>query len=769
MQSKSIGQCLCDAGWTGNASDGCNPCVEGTYKSVSGSDVCAQCDVGTFLPRQGSTSQRQCLTCHPFSSSTQGSQNQSACLCNKGYTALGFDNATYHETYDASAAHVFSCHPCPADHYKDSIGQDKCTRCLPASSSEPGSTDVTMCQCSKGYTSIPGQLCEACAGGHFKASRGFGLCTVCKAGTYSSTIAAVSEATCIACPSDKTSLPGSTFMSDCVCPPGNTLPMAYNVCVPCAPGTFKEEIGNHNCSLCAFGKYSGVRGSTSGARCASCLPGAATLGPGATNAVNCTCDKGYTGLALGINCTACLANEYKATYGSAACTRCRDFSLSPPASVSDSVCECLFGYVETNGSCIFQCPMGFYVDKAGYGCEICPATTFQPQFLALNSSFCLSCGPGSFSEPGSPSFDDCFCAAGYTGYPVHPTLGCSRGLCDITSTPAPIEDRYTGGCGSACRGAGAAKDCEACPQNHFKEGLVALTCSACPRHSQSHAATRFEIPKFGDDGCMCDPGFTGGLNATCCFKHTSYSAENIGRCFTVTLPGAPSHLGSRRSFPDWNGEDLECVLQRRQQTDLWEHVLNESYAHARNTSSNIASNSSTWPRDAKGLRFFNRDQVLLDSASLQLVCVRCAPGSYKPNNGSAPCLLCPNTTYGLANQVIHTHTHTYTHTHTHTRTHAHTHTRTDIHTYICIHTYIHLHTYIYIHTYIHTYVYTYIYTHTHKYIYVRLFRWEGKTSWTGCRQRFKPSSQPRRRATSSPPRIQRRVLRLYVKWPSTRE
>ncbi len=707
MQSTAIGQCLCDAGWTGNARDGCHPCVEGTYKSASGSDVCTQCDVGTFLPRQGSTSQRQCLPCHPFSSSPQGSQNQSACLCNKGFTAPGFHNESYNETYNASAEHVFSCRRCPADHYKDSIEQVKCTRCLPGSSSEPGSTDVKMCQCSKGYISILGQpSCEACAGGRFKASRGFERCTLCEAGTYSSTIAAVSEATCIACPSKKTSLPGSTFLSDCVCPPGNTLSMAYNVCVPCAAGTFKEEIGNHKCSLCAVGNYSGVRGLTSGAQCVSCLPGAVTLGPGATDAVNCTCDKGYTGRALGINCTACLSKEYKATYGSAACTRCRDFSNSPPASVSDEACECLFGYSENNGSCILQCAMGFYVDKAGYGCEICPATTFQPQYLALNSSFCLSCGPGSFSEPGSPSFDDCFCAAGYTGYPVHPTVGCSKGLCNIshapvlrndfqaptsttpgtpapssataapstsltqapttaaapqiqstttttshvntTSSPAPNEDRY-GGCGSACRGAGAAKGCEACPQNHFKEGLVALTCSACPRHSQSHAATPFEIPKFGDDGCMCDPGFTGGLNATCCFKHMSYSAESISRCLTVMLPGASSHLGSRRSFPDWNGEDLECMLQRRQQTDVWEHVWNVSYANARNTSSYNASNSSTWPRDARGLRFFNRAQVHLASASHQFVCVRCAPGSYKPNNGSAPCLLCPNSTY--ANQV----------------------------------------------------------------------------------------------------------------------
>jgi hypothetical protein len=144
------------------------------------------------------------------------------------------------------------------------------------------------------------------------------------------------------------------------------------------------------------------------------------------------------------------------------------------------------------------------------------------------------------------------------------------------------------------------------------------------------------------------------------------------------LPGAPSHLGSRRSFPDWNGEDLECMLQRHQQTDLWEHVWNVSYAHARNTSSYNASNSSTWPRDARGLRFFNRAQVHLASVSHQLVCVRCAPGSYKPNNGSAPCLLCPNSTY--ANQVCththiqppppappppHTHTDTYTHTQTH--------------------------------------------------------------------------------------------------------
>jgi len=530
---------------------------------------------------------------------------------------------------------VSLCRPCPALSYKDTIGPANCTLCFPDSFSEPASIDVTMCLCNKGYTSVPGQPCDACVGGYFKASRGFEECTQCKAGTYSSTVAAVSEATCIDCPMGKTSLPASTFLSDCVCPEGDTLLMPFNVCVPCAAGTFKEDIGNHNCSLCEAGKFSGARGVNSSARCLSCLPGATTRNPGATGAINCTCDKGYTGRALGINCTACLAKEYKATYGSAACTPCRDFSQSLPASRSAEDCECLFGYLEINSSCTFQCPKGFHADETGEACEICPLATFQPEFSARNASFCLSCGPGTYSEPGSGSFDDCFCAGGYTGYPTHPRAGCSD-FCNNTNALMSIvlnHSRY---------------GCEPCPQNFYKEGTEAQICSACPRHSTSHAATPFEIPQFGDDGCMCDPGFTGGLNVTCCFRHASYSSENVSRCVTVTLPGAPWHLGSSRSFPDWNGEALDCVLQRHNQADAWERLWDVSHADARaarnvsgyNVSGYNASNSS-W--------FFDRSSVLFASESHELVCVRCAPGSYKPSNGSAPCLLCPNTTY--ANQI----------------------------------------------------------------------------------------------------------------------
>jgi hypothetical protein len=465
----------------------------------------------------------------------------------------------------------------------------------------------------------------------------------------------------------KSSPTASNSSLDCVCYAGFFKPTGSEACIACEAGTYKETIGDFNCTACDIGKYSNLTGSTYGANCTSCDLGATTLNSGSTHPANCTCDLGYTGLDAGINCTQCQPNRYKSTYGSAACTPCRNFSSSFAASVTAEACECNFGYEDYNGSCIFQCPSGFYASKTGDTCMVCPSATFQPQFAATNSSFCRTCGDGSYSNIASSTFTDCFCAGGYTGLPIHPLTGISKDI--YKSLDLANESRADDAAvlEAAMLASANASGCLACPANHYKEGITAQECRRCPPNSTSHAATPLEYPNkyaagiFGLSqgpeawvrGCMCDRGFTGGLHVSCCFNITRPFITPSAVCLSMRIPGQPLHLGSSRSFPllqgeSWQSDDtplqsgsvlpptVSCRILLERQTGLWEHEWNKTWHNTTNKALQKAMGS------------FNRSFVSQLNSSQAFVCEHCAPGSYKPSNGSAPCSLCPNATYGDA-------------------------------------------------------------------------------------------------------------------------
>ena len=480
---------------------------------------------------------------------------------------------------------------------------------------------------------------------------------------------------CQQCPKGKSSPPASNSSRYCVCFAGYSRPQeAANVsnasqgCIPCKPGLYKEQIGDFECTACARGKYSAVAGLTDSANCTSCPSGATTLVSGATIAANCTCDLGYSGLVHGRNCTQCPPAHFKSSYGSMPCMPCRNFSTSPRGSSSAAACECRNPeYFDNNGTCTFQCPSGFYTSESGANCIECPIATFQPDFAARNASQCLSCGAGTYSPKASSSFEDCFCSAGHIGFPAHPQTGVSKDL------------HLAGNDSNASSQSVSAHGCVPCPENTYKEGLLAQQCTPCPRHSTSHRATPLEYPNKYDStapspggpyyrGCMCDEGFTGGQNLTCCFNASALpSWANITAapvdqilgvvqsCMSVLVPGRPEDLGSTRAFrrqfpaenysgPEWAGEASDCLMLLERQIAVWhaqwnQTLVNASLRYGPETAANLSAAM------AGG---FDREGIALESTSQALVCVRCGAGTYKPTNGTGSCLLCPNATYGSA-------------------------------------------------------------------------------------------------------------------------
>jgi len=145
------------------------------------------------------------------------------------------------------------CAICEAGKYSPANGSasgamyfSACLACPDHSTSPPGSSHVTQCQCNAGYTNNP-TMCTACGGGTYKESEGNWECagcwaaagsycalasvsgwgvicpqgfycgggsndrTPCPAGTYLPEQGASAASACLACESGKTSLPGASF------------------------------------------------------------------------------------------------------------------------------------------------------------------------------------------------------------------------------------------------------------------------------------------------------------------------------------------------------------------------------------------------------------------------------------------------------------------------------------------------------------------------------------------------------------------------------
>ena len=77
--------------------------------------ACVACSIGTFKQDDGD---HACAACPAHSTTLSASSDtQASCLCEPGYTTVGFLGAGY------------DCEPCAVDTYKNSIGNHSCSAC----------------------------------------------------------------------------------------------------------------------------------------------------------------------------------------------------------------------------------------------------------------------------------------------------------------------------------------------------------------------------------------------------------------------------------------------------------------------------------------------------------------------------------------------------------------------------------------------------------------------------------------------------------------
>ncbi|KAJ1468270.1 hypothetical protein T484DRAFT_1644414, partial [Baffinella frigidus] len=241
------------------------------------------CTAG-FFSTTGTNS--QCNQCPTGSTSEANSTN---CTCVAGQiTNLVSDPPTPYQEL---------CTPCEAETLSGNAGAESYESCSANSTSTAGSA---QCNCVAGYEPFShGASCIACNAGTFKNMQGATPCENCSAGMYSG----VGVDNCTVCVAGTyTSTEGSVE------------------CTACEAGTHTVTGGSETCVECEAGKYSGM---------------------GADELVDCECLVGYyKETSDGASpCKQCEAGTYKNYTGTGTCVACpAAFTSSEPG--NDELADC---------------------------------------------------------------------------------------------------------------------------------------------------------------------------------------------------------------------------------------------------------------------------------------------------------------------------------------------------------------------------------------------------------------------------------------------
>ena len=319
--------CTCAPGftWRNNL---CTSCEPGKYKTDDGLHECTSCPVYHFT----------------FENATESAD----CLCTYGYEP---DNAAQ------------SCSACQPGFYKEFIGSNFCLACTANASTLTqngvtitGSTSESDCKCLPGFQGTFDTGCTACAVHYFKAS-------------------STPDQACTACihlgPHLGTSGPAGDDASDCMCKPGFYLESTSGICTPCAPATYKPELGN----LVA---------------CSACPPNS-TSTSASQNIEACICETGFfrdSGVAS-VSCAVCTAGFF--CEGQGLKQQCPEHSHSSAGSTSEDQCMCSSSRYKVAGMC-FDCPPDFF----------CPGDNTKH-----------ACPDNSEAHANSTSLADCVCDGGF--------------------------------------------------------------------------------------------------------------------------------------------------------------------------------------------------------------------------------------------------------------------------------------------------------------------------------------------------------------------
>lgn len=268
---------------------------------------------------------------------------------------------------------------------------------------------------------------ECATGGYIDSATG--LCTPCRAGTYSETPRATSASVCLACP----------------------------------PGTFSNVSGANSsgtCRSCPSGTFSGVSGANSSSVCQGCGAGMTSV-DGAQSMSACVCSAGYY-LSSGV-CVFCEPGFYCGGNVKNQCPgQAAGISSSLAGSRDVSDCYCRAGYFGLAGSL--------------QGCQLCGANQYctgqlQNDADVKNYAVVNQCPENSNSDAGSVSLDQCKCIGSYR----KKQSSYAQRFVQVTAQPCNCTNAYPCGAsgGGTCASCGDGVQCVpgttvTCRQGHVQ-------------------------------------------------------------------------------------------------------------------------------------------------------------------------------------------------------------------------------------------------------------------------------------------------------------
>ena len=400
---EASGSYVCEKGYYGSASSGCEACGLNSYKADAGDAVgCMPCPEGGTTTATASISAANC-TCP---ASTQLDSDVNKCLCLEGYYGSGGSCAACGlGSYKEDVGNALGCSDCPAGGVTVSTGSTSSEACeAPANSVVDEASGSFVCK--KGYYGSASSGCEACGLNSYKADAGDAVgCMPCPEGGTTTATASISAANCT-CPAS-TQL--DSDVNKCLCLEGYY--GSGGSCAACGLGSYKEDVGNAlGCSDCPAGGVTVSMGSTSASEC-SCPLGSELDALGTA----CLCSAGYFG--SDGECQACPKGAYKAEVrNTVGCNQCPNGSTTGgTGSMSGDSCEAPLHSTLDPISGSFVCLAGYF-GSAASGCERCPAGTYKD--VAGDMAACTDCigiiGEGGTTlGTGADAASDCVCRSGF--------------------------------------------------------------------------------------------------------------------------------------------------------------------------------------------------------------------------------------------------------------------------------------------------------------------------------------------------------------------
>lgn len=602
-----ITDCLCNAGYTGNAGAICMPCNAGTYKYGVNTAPCTSCAVDTYSPTVAMTGDF-CIHCPSNSYSPAGSDSIGACVCGTAY-----------ENLPQTCSEDVCCVRCPSGFFKNdsmtqclpcasntySMAETYCELCFDNSVSVDASDDVSDCVCKAGFQSSGVLSCEACAPGFFNAHLN-ASCLPCAVNTYSLYEQTI---TCVECTDNSLTLQSASTSADaCLCNAGYE--SIDTECVLCAQGSYKSTWSSTDvCTVCPANTYS----SPSRDVCLSC-PDNSVSSSNSSSLTDCLCVAGYE-----------------------------------PTSTSPHTCsECAVGFYkanDANNNCLL-CALGYFASQTGaHQCVSCAENSYAD---ALGSFECSACTNHSYSLASSTAATDCWCVAGYY-FSGQQCVQCPIGTYKTTahSLAQNQSQDFCHACATGqytiAPGSTSVMQCLTCSANYYiaTDG----TCQWCGENAQSLSSS------VGQHECQCNEGYEGdastGLACTKCETGT-YKSEPANNLCVFCAPGK---VGLE------SGSGMLGILESRSCVLCVAGKYWSNFSCVDCPTNAISAEGASLLADCVCVAGFEQTQDVCEPCAVGHYsseggdCQLCPVNTFSDTVGSASCTLCPDHTSSNAGAV----------------------------------------------------------------------------------------------------------------------